>query len=375
MSGPEQTLDQVRGRRQGLGLRGHERDKACQGYTLFTPSHGGGQTYLIDMQGRVVHQWNMPWPPGLSGQLTPRGTLLYCGRILESESEWLRRQPWKGGLVAEADWEGNILWEVRHPTHHHDATLLSNGNVLLLCLEALPDAFSRRVRGGMAGTEAEGRMWADVLVEMTTAGEVVWEWRARDHLDPAVDGLTAEQEMRSEWTHGNAAVELDDGSLLVSFRTISTVACIDKPSGKVRWRIQAPLLAQQHAPSMLPNGRVLAFDNGTHRADHMMPFSRVVEIDPAAQRIAWCYQEHTPFDFFSPFMSSAQRLENGNTLICEGNFGRIFEVTAEGRVVWEYVNPYFAESPLEPQGPPSNRLFRALRYSPSLIEPLLAGKR
>jgi hypothetical protein len=52
-------------------------------------------------------------------------------------------------------------------------------------------------------------------------------------------------------------------------------------------------------------------------------------------------------------------LPNGNTLICEGDFGRLFEVTAGGEVVWEYVNPYFG-------GPPSaqhNRVFRAYRYS------------
>jgi len=124
---------------------------------------------------------------------------------------------------------------------------------------------------------------------------------------------------------------------------------------------------------MLPNGNVLVFDNGTHRSDHMMPFSRVVEIDPRRQQISWCYQEHAPFDFFSPFMSSAQRLANGNTLICEGNFGRIFEVTRESRVVWEYVNPTFVPSALDADEPPSNRLFRALRYNPSLVEPLLRG--
>jgi len=49
----------------------------------------------------------------------------------------------------------------------------------------------------------------------------------------------------------------------------------------------------------------------------------------------------------------------GNTLINEASFGRIFEVTRDGEIVWEYVNPYFG-------GPPSaetNAVFRALRYS------------
>ena len=54
-----------------------------------------------------------------------------------------------------------------------------------------------------------------------------------------------------------------------------------------------------------------------------------------------------------------QRLPNGNTLICEGDFGRLFEVTAGGELVWEYVNPYFGRLPKAK----NNRVFRAYRYS------------
>ena len=58
-------------------------------------------------------------------------------------------------------------------------------------------------------------------------------------------------------------------------------------------------------------------------------------------------------------MGNAQRLPNGNTLINEASFGRFFEVTRDGDIVWEYVNPFFG-------GPPhaeTNEVFRALRYS------------
>jgi hypothetical protein len=49
--------------------------------------------------------------------------------------------------------------------------------------------------------------------------------------------------------------------------------------------------------------------------------------------------------FFAPFMGNADRLENGNTLVTESPFGRLFEVTPEGTIVWEYVIPHFAEYP------------------------------
>jgi len=69
----------------------------------------------------------------------------------------------------------------------------------------------------------------------------------------------------------------------------------------------------------------------------------------------------------APNISNAQRLPNGNTLSCEGNFGRLFEVTPEGAVVWEYVNPYFAPPAGPPDAPAQNSVFRAYRYSPEQI--------
>jgi hypothetical protein len=63
-------------------------------------------------------------------------------------------------------------------------------------------------------------------------------------------------------------------------------------------------------------------------------------------------------------MGIAQRLTNGNTLITESSFGRFFEVTSQGEIVWEYVNPYLGKPFLG--GPPtseSNQVFRAVRYS------------
>jgi hypothetical protein len=101
-------------------------------------------------------------------------------------------------------------------------------------------------------------------------------------------------------------------------------------------------------------------DNGSHRFDNSYPYSRVLEIDVPSKEIVWKYQERRVSDFFSPRISNAQRRPNGNTLINDGWFGRFFEVTAKGEVVWEYVNPYFNEDPM---GAQVNQVFRAYRYS------------
>ena len=49
--------------------------------TLFSPMEGDGMVYLIDLMGKIVHTWKMPYPPGLYGYLTDKGTLFYNGKI------------------------------------------------------------------------------------------------------------------------------------------------------------------------------------------------------------------------------------------------------------------------------------------------------
>src|SRR5256714_13755330 len=170
------AVDQNTTRRRGVGLRALNPERASAGFTLFSPLiWGDGKVYLIDLHGNVVHTWNMPYPPGLSGYLTERGTLFYNGRT--SEDNFLSRFPFKGGVVLEADWNGKLLWEVRHPDHHHHGILLRNGNVLLHCMAEVPDDIARRVTGGMvenimqSGQYAPrpqadaGKMYSDYLAE------------------------------------------------------------------------------------------------------------------------------------------------------------------------------------------------------------------
>lgn len=353
-------------KRRGVGFRGYDPERAFPGFTLFAPYTTDKTVYLIDLQGNLVHTWEMPYPPGLSGYLTDRGTLFYNGKIPNNTN--LGRSRWKGGAALEVDWNGRLLWEVRHPDHHHDGVRLRNGNVLLACAKPLPTEIIPKVRGGCPGTEYDsGKMDGDYLVEMTTDGEIVWEWRSWEHLDPAEDVITGAGDKRDEWTHCNAVYELPDGNIMVSFRNISTVVMVDRRTGKIYWKLGAPPLAGQHAPTLLPNGHVMLFDNGPHRLDNTFPFSRVLEIDPVTKNIVWTFQESLPWNFFSPRISNAQRLPNGNTLINEGSFGRFFEVAPEGDVVWEYVNPYFgalssSAADARPQAH-SNAVFRIYRYT------------
>ena len=56
-----------------------------------------------------------------------------------------------------------------------------------------------------------------------------------------------------------------------------------------------------------------------------------------------------------------ERLANGNTLICEGQWGRLFEVTPDSEIVWDYVSPYFNGKDVPyAEG---NFVFRCYRYA------------
>src|SRR5438552_15652632 len=73
-------VEQVKLRRAGTGLRALDRERAWPGFTMFAPYQSATTTvYLIDLDGTVVHTWQMPYPAQY-GCLTERGTLFYNGK-------------------------------------------------------------------------------------------------------------------------------------------------------------------------------------------------------------------------------------------------------------------------------------------------------
>ena len=347
------------------GLTGHDPRQAEQGYVLFSPMNDLNQTLLIDMAGEVVHRWQHGENIGLYGSLNARGNLYMGAKMKDETSDLFQIWPaFKGGQIREVAPDGEVLWTHTDPFHHHDQCSMDHGGCLYLSLETVPEELAQRVRGGHHPPDNRTTMYADVIVEVDREGNRIWEWRAIEHLDPEIDELEL-SEGRWEWTHGNSIAALGDDRVLVSFRAIHTVGIIDKATGKFLWKYRHPEMGGQHDPQMLPNGNVLLYDNGTQRRFMgLFPHSRVFEINPATNEIEWEYRDRFPFTFYSPQVSGVQRLPGGNTLICEGLRGRIFQVTPSGEVVWEYVNPYF-----EPNifGFDSNMVFRAYFYTPEQV--------
>jgi hypothetical protein len=270
---------------------------------------------------------------------------------------------------------GKIISEYRDIYAHHDQNHLENGDIIYATLEPLTPAQAESIVGGIPGSEAPGNIiYGDCLKQVNpVTGELIWYWRGIDHLDPQKFKLNPHFD-REHYPLINSVSVLADGNILASLRSVSAVIIISRATGEILWHLDENVLSQQHCASELSNGNILVFDNGTHRKGSSATFTRAIEVSRETKKVEWQYVDKSmPMAFFSAFMGGAQRLQNGNTLITEAMFGRIFEVTLEGEVVWEYVNPNFAgyenftdggeKLALSGFDYPANSVFRAYRYT------------
>jgi outer membrane protein assembly factor BamB len=132
----------------------------------------------------------------------------------------------------------------------------------------------------------------------------------------------------------------EEGDVLVSLRDSDTLIVLDLDDETVKWATRGPW-HMQHDPRVLNNGNILLLDNRgdlTHGGH-----SRVLEFNPRTQVIEWEWPGEQDVDFYTPICGTAGRLENGNTLIAESNRGRLFEITPDGEIVWEFYIPERAQ--------------------------------
>jgi formylglycine-generating enzyme required for sulfatase activity len=266
-------------------------------------------------------------------------------------------------------------------------------------------------------------------------GTVVWQWHIWDHLiqdygatknnygvvanHPELMNVngTGRERIQQFWNHMNGIdynAELDQ--VILSIRNNSELFIIDHSTttaqaaghtggryskgGDILYRWGNPqqydrgttadrTLFQQHHTHWIDancpgSGHLLIFNNGIGRGystiDEIMPpvdaagnYTLASDAAFGPSSPLWTYKADPPASFYSAEISGCQRLPNGNTLICEGVTGRLFEVTSTGETVWQYVCPV-TTSPLA-QGsaiPPDpgkagqymNAVFRVVRYAP-----------
>ncbi|CAN2044484.1 arylsulfate sulfotransferase [Candidatus Magnetomoraceae bacterium gMMP-1] len=351
-------------------------ERCFNGYTIYITKFGN--ILLVDMEGRIVHSWNYD-EMGLVASVYDLAEPLSNGNIMIIAK---KTEYGINGLV-EIDWNGNIVWEYfddKNRTPHHDFQRLESGNTLILYHENkfVPEISAKVLR-------------TDYIVEVDSDEQIVWEWHTDEHFDGFGFSDEAKQLIdegddseTNDWAHTNSIQTLPDsplsnqdsrfqkGNILVSQRNTNIIFIIDKKSGRIVWKTGPDdnLTIGQHDAQMIPQGfpgagNILVFDNGgiAGYPNQSRLYSRVVEIEPLEKKIVWEYNAKRShmgqWTFFSPLISGAQRLLNGNTLICEGMQGRFFEITEYGKIVWEYINPVVTFD--DEFNIKLNRVYRAMR--------------
>jgi hypothetical protein len=380
----------------------YQPDRAWNGYTIFEARDGSG-AILIDMNGAEIRHWPEYLRGPI--RILPGGHIMggdgervpYQEAIAVTQKDWDGNIVWKYDRAEQVQLEdGETVWSSRQ---HHDwqregspagyyapggEPMLSSGRTLVLGHKELTNL-----------EISDKRLEDDYIYELSWDGEVLWDWLASDHVDElgfSEDARNSiyrsvnwnEAQQSADWLHINSMSYIgsnhwyDEGderfhpdNIIFSSRSANIVAIIGR-SGEIVWRMgpdfrvskelsELGQISGQHHPHIIPvglpgAGNLMVFDNGGSAGYGVgnpgasdgtnivkRDYSRVLEINPVTFEKVWEYSipGGADFQFFSPNVSSAQRLANGNTLITEGAAGRIFEVTEENEIVWEYVNPHF----------------------------------
>jgi hypothetical protein len=444
-----------------------DREKVLPGYVLFGV---GGRTFLLDLDGRVVHTW----PIGTNPHLLDNGNIIDTGRDDPSGFQGFK----------EVDWSGQTVWEYteQRPNYapHHDWVRIHNkqlGAPTTLYIANKSISHEQAIAAGAdpkKGPYEGGQM--DAIVEIDQQGRVIWEWWFFDHLVQEVDpakpnhvgaGKTVADHpgrlnlnlpgrpLKRDWLHcnsldydpvsGHIVINSVQGELYVidhdgTFVAGDPAAGIAKaagPAGDFLYRFgDAARYAQGDPPRVLENwdnatsghkqmggshdahwirpglpgaGHLMVFNNGQYLFQRT-PHSSALEINPrldadgrdtgryvnppaagyrrvtydkdthnpprqVSRHVVWSYAAVNSHGFFSHIGSSAQRLPNGNTFLCSDTEGHLFEVTSDGKLAWEYINPVTREGAMKTLGdvlPMTNSLFRACRVP--LDHPALQGR-
>jgi len=343
-----------RARTDKRGMTIHDSERAHSGYTLYT-SGDGAYASLVDMRGREVHRWELPFssvwktaPHG--GEPRPDKFIYWRKAVMYPNGDLLVNYvaegdtPWGYGL-AKLGADSSVIWSYKEATHH-DIDLASDGRVI-----ALTHAFSNKK---FPAFQALANSWLEdslVVLNGKTGEELhnisLFEAYYHSPFRPmhlAIPGFALWDPL-----HANSVQHIDKAlarnfapargqhnKVLVSFRQPGTLALIDLNNGKMTWGLKGPWLGQ-HTARALSNGRFTVFDNYGNFDDGNT--SRILEVDPENGAIVWSYSGNPAQPFESKLRGAITTLPNGNRLVTESDGGRLFEVTPDKQIVWEFINP------------------------------------
>lgn len=321
------------------GVIFHDPEKAQQGLNLFTSGHRA-EAFLMDMEGKIIHQWQSDfWTllPKYPIERNHVGTQYWRRIYLFENGDILAI--YEGLGIIKLDKDSRLLWA--NPCRaHHDLEVLPNGDIYVLTREAkiiprrnenkpiqedfitLLNSQGKEIKrvSLLECVENSDEFGAMMLKSIPNSGDIF-----HTNSLELLDGRIADREKAFQ-----------AGNILTSMWHSNCISVIDLQQEKIVWAKKGNF-RRQHYPTILGNGNLLLYDNLGLKKN-----SRILEFEVSDMNKVWEFQGTEQIPFFSETNGAMQRLPNGNTLITESDQGRVLEVTAQKMLVWEYISPYRA---------------------------------
>ena len=325
------------------------------------PGKPSSKVRLIDMNGNVVHTWDVTPAGNKRVRLLPNGNIIHVDREPGHRA------------VYEYNWEGKVVWEYKCPDGelpHHDIRRLPNGNTLLLIENHMPAEYLKKIKdvdvpwwGQIKRSQA--KVLGNIIREITPDKKVVWEWKDYENLD--VNRFSPVNAV-VDWSHGNTISVIPEnkwydegdqrfkpGNVLYNPRNLDEFYIIDRDTKKIvySWTYRTEGgLSHCHEVEMIEKGlpgagNIMLLDNGLFpRHRNRVGQSLILEINPKNKEIVWKYLTvgYSNMKFSTKTRGSVKKLPNGNVFISEDNSGRVFQVKPMadhpegGEIVWEHIS-------------------------------------
>ena len=309
---------------------------------------------LIDRTGQVLHTWPFQFDKAWSNQ----NHVLYPSD-LPNEAFYLRDfhlddngdlttlvsvagvTPWGAGLV-KMDKDANVIWTY---TGHINNDFEQTANGTIYAVEHI-------IRSDAPGDYAMPYLpFLEDNISIINANDGSLEKRI-SLIDAILNSPYRDMLHQLQFspdddpTHSNSieVIEkshpdvwwLQKGMLLISVRDLNALVVLDPQTEQIVYAASLPL-RHQHDVDYLDNGHILMFDNqGSFKEGG---YSRIYEFDPKDMAQVWTFEGSQSAPFHTEFFGTQERLANGNTLIIDAEHGRIFEVTTNKEIVWDYYAP------------------------------------
>ncbi len=348
---------------------------------------GAKSAFLVDKEGNKKYEWEFEDYLGNDLEIMPNGKLI---GIFKDENAQITFGGY-GGTLKIINPDNTIAWEytISSPDYisHHDIEMLPNGNVLFLVWEKMEEAIAEQ-----NGAVSSGNIYPEKLIEINpNTNQIVWEWRSWDHIiqdndssfpnhgivseNPQLININYNTASNGDIMHANG-IDYDENKdvIFISINFFNEIWVIDHSTttleasthsggnynkgGDLIYRFGNPLaydnlqgekrFDRNHFPNLLENGvpgegNLLVFMNGKSENKskiYELELPEIFNLLPNTDNeplVVWEFQNE---DLYDDNISGAVRLANGNTLICEGDYG-IWEVTPNKEIVWKY--NYFGE--------------------------------